>query len=260
MAHDRTVFLMYHELRSPGRALCRDDRSYTAYVIDADVFRAQLDLLRAGGFRGLSVGEALAGANASGPAVVLTFDDGCETDLLTAAPLLQEAGFRATFYVVAGFVGWPGYLNVAQLRELGRRGFEVGCHSQSHPFLTDLDEARLRVEVVEAKERLEQLAGRRVDHFSCPGGRWNGRVAEVARQAGYVSVATSRVGANGPTTDRFRLARVAVQPGLTLAGFERVCRGRLLKRQVRERLLAAAKGVFGNGLYEKLRSALLGRN
>src|SRR5262249_26074061 len=141
----------------------------------------QLARLRAGGFRGLSVGEALAGGAGEGPEVVLTFDDGCETDLVTAAPLLEEAGFRATFYVVTGFVGRPGYLGAAQLCELAGRGFEVGCHSQTHAYLPDLDEAGLDEEVAGAKGRLEQLLGRRVEHFSCPGGRWSRRVAAAAR-------------------------------------------------------------------------------
>ena len=43
--------------------------------------------------------------------VCITFDDGCETDLIAAAPVLRESGFSATFYLTAGFLGTPGYLD-----------------------------------------------------------------------------------------------------------------------------------------------------
>jgi peptidoglycan/xylan/chitin deacetylase (PgdA/CDA1 family) len=259
MAPNGIVFLMYHELRCPGRAVCREERGYLAYVIGVEDFRAQLERLRSAGLAGMNVSQALAATNSSRPGVAITFDDGCETDLVAAAPLLKEAGFNATFYVVTGFVGRPGYMAARQLRELVDLGFEIGCHSMTHAYLNDLDEPRLRVEVVEAKEKLEQHLGRPVDHFSCPGGRWSGQVARLAQKAGYVSVATSRTGANGPASDHFNLARIAVQRGLRLAAFENVCRRRWLwLRRTRYRVLAAAKGLLGNGVYERIRATLLG--
>jgi peptidoglycan/xylan/chitin deacetylase (PgdA/CDA1 family) len=206
------------------------------------------------------VGAALAGRSATQQSVVISFDDGCETDLDIAAPLLHERGFGATFYIVAGFVGRPGFLTGVQVRQLAELGFEIGCHSMTHPYLTDLNDHRLRVEIFDAKDRLEQLTGRPVVHFSCPGGRWDERVARHARQSGYVSVATSRVGANTPVTDRFCLARVAVQRGARLSDFDGACRGRhLWRRRLKGGVLASAKRLAGNSLYEKLRSVVLGR-
>src|SRR5262245_41021375 len=118
MARDGTVFLMYHEVERPGWPTCRREPGYLRYVIPEASFLAQLDHLREHGFQGLSVGTALAGRPAAQRAVALTFDDGCETDLLVAAPLLCERGFGATFYVVAGFVGKPGFLTGPQVRQL----------------------------------------------------------------------------------------------------------------------------------------------
>ncbi len=260
MSRDQTVFLMYHELELPGRPTCRSEPGYLRYVIPAEGFQDQLDHLRAQGFQGLSVGAALAGRPTGQRAVAITFDDGCETDLLLAAPLLQERGFGATFYVVAGFVGRPGFLNGIQVRQMADLGFDIGCHSMTHPYLTDLDDRQLRVEIVEAKDRLEQLTGRAVGHFSCPGGRWDERVARLAREAGYVSVATSRVGANTPVADRFCLARVAVQQGTSLADFDGACRGRhFWRRRLKAGMLATAKRLAGNTLYEKFRTVVLGR-
>lgn len=254
------VYLMYHELRSPGRELIDGDPGYARYVVTTANFRAQLAQLRAGNFRGMNVTDALACKIAtSTPRVVITFDDGCETDLTVAAPLLCEHNYDATFYVTTGHVGRRGYLTKSQLLELSALGFEIGCHSMSHRLLLDLPPAQLHTEIVAAKDQLEQLIGKRIAHFSCPGGRWNRQVALMARDAGYESVATSRVSANGRTANRFRLSRVAVMQATSLSEFDRYCRGeKLLKRQAQEAVLSVAKKALGNWGYQKFRSTVLG--
>jgi peptidoglycan/xylan/chitin deacetylase (PgdA/CDA1 family) len=274
--NNAVVYLMYHEIKLPARPTADADAGYLRYIVTADAFRAQLAHLRANNFRGLSVAQALAENSAtamknsaassasdqtSQPRVVLTFDDGCETDLLAAAPALKEAGYNATFYVTAGHIGRRGYLSAAQLRELSAQAFDIGCHSLTHSLLTDLSEERLHAEIVEAKARLEDLTGCRVANFSCPGGRWNRRVADVAREAGYDSVATSRIGANDAATDRFCLSRVAVMRATGLEEFARYCRGEgLWKRRALDGVLAFAKKALGNAAYQKFRSNILGRS
>ncbi len=259
MAARGTTYLMYHELELPARRLCQSERGYVRYVLPEAGFREQLSLLKMSGFMGLSVGEALHRSRTNSPGVAITFDDGCETDRIAAAPLLREARFNATFYLTAGFLGRPGYLSPSQARELADLGFEIGCHSMTHRFLTDLAPGELRAEIAEAKERLEQVIGRRVEHFSCPGGRWNRRVAEMAQAAGYRSVATSRTGTNSPSTDRFGLARLAVLRGTSLSQFQRFCSGKgLFFRQSEELLLAAMKNALGNSRYERIRALVLG--
>ena len=253
------VFLMYHELELPGRALCQSESGYVRYVLPVSDFQAQLQWLKRSGWRGVSVGEALLFEN--GPTVAITFDDGCETDLITAAPLLQELGFGATFYVTSGFLGKPGYMTQGQLQDLSTMGFEIGCHSMSHPYLTDLDEQGLQREIVGAKLQLEHLLGKTVDHFSCPGGRHDSRVAETARRAGYLSVATSRTRANSVSTDRFALGRVAIMRGMSLEKYESICRGDGLWRMSAGVVLRnSVKQLVGNSVYDRLRATLLHRS
>ncbi|MBZ5718756.1 MAG: polysaccharide deacetylase family protein [Acidobacteriia bacterium] len=256
MAGPRTVFLMYHELELPGRRLCQSDPGYVRYTLPVAEFQAQIEFLKTAGWHGVSVGTAL--APQTSPAIAITFDDGCETDCLTAAPLLKQAGFGATFYITTGFLGKPGYMSPSQARQLGEQGFELGCHSMSHSYLTDLDEAGLRCEIGDAKRKLEDVAGGPVEHFSCPGGRYDQRVAEMAREAGYSTVATSRAHANGPNTDRFALGRVAVMRDLSLRVFEGICSGEALRTMaLRDSFRNSAKRVLGNTVYDRVRAALL---
>ena len=250
-----TVFLMYHELELPGRSLCQNDPGYVRYIISADEFSGQMQHVRNLSLRGVSVTEAL---RFSEPAVCITFDDGSETDLVSAAPVLQKLGFCATFYVVSSFIGKPGYLSVTQLRELQRLGFEIGCHSMSHPYLPDLDDAGLHREIADAKTTLEQMLGTRIQHFSCPGGRYDDRVVRVAKEAGFLTVATSIPRANTAATNLFGLGRVAIIRGIEQTDFAALCRGQSLWKQ--EFTMAArdrVKTILGNKIYDRVRGLLL---
>jgi peptidoglycan/xylan/chitin deacetylase (PgdA/CDA1 family) len=255
------VFLMYHELEIPGRPLCRLEAGYSRYAVQEAQFRSQIHWLQEAGWRGLSVSEALAFALRNGcepKSVALTFDDGSESDLISAAPILKEAGFNATFYITVRFLGQRGYLTLSQLRELSALGFEIGCHSMTHAYLADLDDRGLQRELSEAKAELEEIIGKPVEHFSCPGGRCNARVIQVARHAGYHSVANSRVRQNRPATDSFDLGRVAILRETELQAFQEICRAEnLWKIQARNRLRGAAKQVLGNSLYNRGRAFLL---
>jgi peptidoglycan/xylan/chitin deacetylase (PgdA/CDA1 family) len=251
-----TVCLMYHEIELPGRSLCDSDPGYARYAVRIESFTQQLRFLKDSRRSGINVSQMLAN---SGRGVVLTFDDGCETDLITAMPLLQKYEFQATFYITVGFLGKPGFMTREQARGLGDAGLEIGCHSMTHPYLTDLDDSGIRLEVADAKSELEDIVGRSVKHFSCPGGRCDQRVVTVAKQAGYESVATSQVGVNAPGADPFSLSRIAVTHDLSLADFSQICSGEgLWAKQLRNRSLGMAKRLIGNSAYNRLRSTLLG--
>jgi peptidoglycan/xylan/chitin deacetylase (PgdA/CDA1 family) len=254
-----TIFLMYHELEEAGRSLRRSEPGYLRYVVRRADFQKQLELLQVQGWRGVSVGEGM--KFAGGKTVAITFDDGSETDFLYAAPDLRRFGFGATFYVTNNWLGQAGHLSHGQLRELSALGFEIGCHSMSHAYLTDLDEEGLDREIVQAKSQLEQMIGAPVQHFSCPGGRFNLQVAQFARKAGYKTVATSRIHANSNSTDHFALGRAPVMRSTSLPQFEKLCRARgLWRSRMHSRLHENGKKILGNALYDRLRNALLRGN
>jgi peptidoglycan/xylan/chitin deacetylase (PgdA/CDA1 family) len=259
MRSGELIFLMYHELERPGRPICQAEPGYLRYVLPEAKFRDQMHWLRANGLTGMSVGEALGHTAEHG--VAITFDDGCETDLISAAPVLSDAGYSATFYVTVSFLGQPGYLSPSQMRELSTLGFEIGCHSMTHPYLTDLDGSSLHREIVEAKERIEQMLGKAIEHFSCPGGRYDNQTIQMARAAGYRSMANSRMSANSRSTDPFTLGRFAILRDTNEASFRAICLGEgLWKARVRNSVQRSAQAVLGNSLYERVRTLMLRSN
>jgi peptidoglycan/xylan/chitin deacetylase (PgdA/CDA1 family) len=257
MAPSRIVFLMYHELELPGRKLIQSEPGYMRYILPIETFRSQMQWLKSSGFRGLSVSEAVRYPQEAG--VCITFDDGCETDLISAAPVLREFGFRATFYLTAGFLGTPGYQSADQVRELDALGFEIGCHSMTHPYLSDLSDAELGREIVDARLQIEQVLGHAIEHFSCPGGRYDRRTLETARRAGFRTVANSRCHANSADTGLYELGRVAMLRDLPLGEFGATCQGRgLWKKQLQDWTLHGVRRALGNDVYDQVRAALLG--
>jgi hypothetical protein len=85
-----------------------------------------------------------------------------------------------------------------------REGFEIGCHSMTHAYLSDIAEPELKREIVDAKNKIEQLLGHAIDHFSCPGGRYDKRALDTARRAGFRTVANSDFHSNSACHQRVR--------------------------------------------------------
>jgi len=259
MAAPSIVFLMYHELELEGRKLVQSEPGYVRYILPLETFRSQMEWMKDSGFRGLSVSEAIRFPQQSG--VCITFDDGCETDLIAAAAILQATAFRATFYLTAGFLGTPGYLTPGQVRDLDARGFEIGCHSMTHAYLSDLSDLELRREIAEAKLKIEQIVAHPLEHFSCPGGRYDARTIETARRAGFRTVANSRFHANTPANSLYELGRVAILRDMPLGEFGAICRGEgLWKKRFQDRARQSVRQVLGNRAYDRLRSSLLGES
>jgi peptidoglycan/xylan/chitin deacetylase (PgdA/CDA1 family) len=255
-------FLMYHQVVARGMPAA-GGADEARYAVDEDDLRAHLVRLSSPGRRGVTVSDALADL-ARPDIVALTFDDGWSTDLHVVAPRLREAGFGATFYVVAGSLGRPGFLTPYELRQLGDLAFEIGSHSLTHAYLADLSPAAAERELLDSRLALEDVLGRPVRHFSCPGGSWSPRLAPVARAAGYFSVVTSHPGLNPPGSDRFGLRRIAVVKGTGAAAIDLYCEGRgLMPARARHAAATWLKRSLGRARYLRVRAALrraAGRN
>jgi peptidoglycan/xylan/chitin deacetylase (PgdA/CDA1 family) len=247
---------MYHELAVPGRPLAAAEAGYALYCVPRDAFRAHLRALADAGLRGAALGEARARRDAR--TVAITFDDGCETDALEAAPALRERGFGATFFVIAGLVERRGYLRGAQLRELSAAGFEIGSHSSRHLPLTALDPGELHEELTGSRRALEDATGAPVRHLSCPHGRWSAAVAAAARAAGYETVSTSETGLNGPATPAARLRRIAVRRDVPAQAVAAFARGADLRGMIaRDAVVRAGRRLLGEERYAAARERLV---
>ncbi len=193
----------------------------------------------------------------------LTLDDGPEPEVTPAVlDLLDEAGVKATFFVIAT----RAQQHAALLRETVRRGHDVQNHSHRHRHDFSMRGPRaLAAEIGAAQDRLADLTGQRPRCFRAPAGLRNPLLDPVLHRLGLHLVSWTRRGFDTRDADPARvLARLAGHQGAALAAGDilllhdgharRTAGGRPVLLEVLPPLLAAARAA---GLHATtLRAAL----
>jgi peptidoglycan/xylan/chitin deacetylase (PgdA/CDA1 family) len=224
---ERTLrVLMYHKV---------NDLQPNPTTVPTEVFAEQIALLGELGYVPVSLAQVrdhyVEGAPLPAGAVLITFDDGYRDNLQNALPILRRLGHPAVIFVPIGFldgdrplpheealrtlgvrnetVGWD------ELVELEAAGIRVESHGIGHRPLSELEPAEAAREIALSKLRLEERLGREVEAYAFVKGSladYRPEHVSLVQQAGYTLAFTSVSGANGPTTDRFRLRRYNVEP------------------------------------------------
>jgi peptidoglycan/xylan/chitin deacetylase (PgdA/CDA1 family) len=208
------VVLTYHAIEDGPRPLC----------IEPALFAEHAAAIAASGARCLTVrelGMALGDGALPEKAVAITFDDGCESVVTNAAPVLAEHGLRATVFAVAGHLGgtndWPGQRGSApplrlasgqQLADLAAQGFEIGSHGYAHAPLNEISADAAAREIEESKAALEAAVGTELTSFAWPYGAEPEPEAARLIRAGYLAACTTNMARVGPDSDVLALPRV----------------------------------------------------
>jgi peptidoglycan/xylan/chitin deacetylase (PgdA/CDA1 family) len=140
----------------------------------------------------------------------VTFDDAYRS-MMTAVPLLERLGVRATVFVcteyardgrpfvvpeLRGRVGEEPHelstMSWDELRDLAARGVGIGSHTVSHPHLPELTDAELRREVADSREEIEAALSQPCRFLAYPYGDDDERVHTAACDAGYLAAFTLR--------------------------------------------------------------------
>jgi peptidoglycan/xylan/chitin deacetylase (PgdA/CDA1 family) len=125
------------------------------------------------------------------PQVRLTFDDGNASDFEVALPELAKRGLDAEFFLLASRIGGPGFLGPAHVREMLAAGMGIGLHGMDHRSWAECGDSELRVEIDEARRRIEPITGLPVRRAACPFGAYNARCLRKLKEAGFERVYTS---------------------------------------------------------------------
>jgi peptidoglycan/xylan/chitin deacetylase (PgdA/CDA1 family) len=107
-------------------------------------------------------------------------------------------------------------LRAEDVRKMVAGGSNIGFHTLRHDPLTRLDDDQIRTAMREGRGELEQVAGAPIRALAYPHGAADGRVAALAREAGYELGLTTMPRAVTPETDPLLLGRLdgaAPSPG-----------------------------------------------
>jgi peptidoglycan/xylan/chitin deacetylase (PgdA/CDA1 family) len=100
-------------------------------------------------------------------------------------------------------------LRRADVSALVAGGMTIGFHTVRHDRLPDLNDDALARALTDGRERLEAIAGRRLDVIGYPHGAADRRVAAAARTAGFRTGFTVTGRPVGPDSDPLLLGRIA---------------------------------------------------
>jgi peptidoglycan/xylan/chitin deacetylase (PgdA/CDA1 family) len=105
------------------------------------------------------------------------------------------------------------------ITEAARSGLQLGVHSATHRSLPALDDIDLQREVIESRAEIMRRTGVTPEFFAYPYGRWNDRIREAVRAAGYRAAFALERG-HGTGTDSWALPRLNVPAGIGDPAFQ----------------------------------------
>jgi peptidoglycan/xylan/chitin deacetylase (PgdA/CDA1 family) len=119
--------------------------------------------------------------------VVLTFDDAVKSHRTFVAPLLEDLGFRATFFVTHKWMNDPEhFMTWQEIAEIHRMGFEIGNHTWTHDgFASPHNAARLDGELALVERELAKVGVPRPSTYAHTGDEFGPEALSVLMRQGY---------------------------------------------------------------------------
>lgn len=208
--------LMYHVINPPPAGA-----PFPGLYVSASEFAAQMQALAAAGYHAVTLDQLWAywrhGARLpAGKPVVVSFDNGYQSQYANALPVLKRMGWVGDENLqLSGLPPSQGGLSRAQVRGLVADGWELDTQGYSHAELTALDPAQLAYQVATARRTVQQRYGVPVNWFCYPSGDYDPVVVAEVRAAGYTGSTTVVPGWAAPSSEPYRLPRLRVLGGTT---------------------------------------------
>ncbi len=206
--------LMYHVINPPPPGA-----AFPGLYVPSSEFAAQMQALKAAGWHAVTLDQLEAYWRRGvplgpGKPIVLTFDNGYQSQYTNALPVLKQLGWVADENMqLAGLPPSQGGLTDAQVRGLIAAGWELDTQGISHADLITLSSSELHYQVATAREILRQRYGVPVNWFCYPSGHYDATVIAAVKTAGFVGSTTVIPGWASPSEDPYRLPRLRVLGG-----------------------------------------------
>jgi peptidoglycan/xylan/chitin deacetylase (PgdA/CDA1 family) len=95
-------------------------------------------------------------------------------------------------------------------------GWELGCHTATHPDMNSLTEIELKREIVEAKSELEKEFDTLLKYIAYPKGQYNQKVIKISKEARFELGLTVDEGDISPRTQPLLVPRICIDRTRTL--------------------------------------------
>lgn len=124
--------------------------------------------------------------------VAFSWDDGAVEDL-KMMDLMLKYDIPGIFFVPA-INNERKVIHINDVRRLFENNFEIGAHTYSHLYLTDLMPEDAEEEIYRGKVYLQDSIGEKISHFCFPGGKFNSDLVTISKKY-FSSARTADTGA-----------------------------------------------------------------
>ena len=206
--------LMYHVIAAPPATA-----PYPGLYVPPLQFAEQMQALHRAGWHAVTMDQLAAYWQRGVPLgpgrpIVLSFDNGYNSQFTQALPVLRRLGWVGVENIqTSGLPPSQGGLGEDQVRGLLAAGWELDTQGISHADLITLDAEQLHYQVAVARTLLRRRYHVPVNWFCYPSGHYDATVIAAVRAAGYRGSTTVIPGWAGPGEDRYRLHRIRVLGG-----------------------------------------------
>jgi len=206
--------LMYHVINPPPAGA-----PYPGLYVSSEEFAEQMQALARAGYHAVTQDQLWANWHEGAPLpagkpIVLSFDNGYQSQYTNALPVLRRLGWVGVENIqLTGLPPGQGGLSPAQIRGLVVAGWELDTQGYSHADLTTLDASALHHQVAEARATVQRLYHVPVNWFCYPSGQYDASVLAAVQAAGYRGSTTVVPGWAQPDSAPDRLPRLRVLGG-----------------------------------------------
>jgi peptidoglycan/xylan/chitin deacetylase (PgdA/CDA1 family) len=211
---DPVPILMYHVIAAPPPGA-----PFPGLYVEPAEFAEQMQALKRAGWHAVTLDQVAAYWRrgvplGSGKPIVISFDNGYNSQYTQALPVLRRLGWVADENLqLSGLPPSQGGLGPGQIRSLLSAGWELDTQGISHADLITLGPEQLHYQVAVARKTLQQRYHVPVDWFCYPSGHYDPTVEAAVKAAGFIGSTTVVPGWARPSDDPYRLHRLRVLGG-----------------------------------------------
>lgn len=114
--------------------------------------------------------------------VTLTYDEMNKNVYTYGYPLFTKYNMKGDLYLLSNQLGTAGMMTKDQLLAYKNFGFEIGSHTVTHPYLTQITSAQLDTELKDSQTALSSYFGIPINSFASPYGEYNDDVVAAIKK------------------------------------------------------------------------------
>lgn len=193
----KVPILMYHYISTPPEDA---DIYRTDLSVEPTIFAEQMAYLAENGYQTVDfydLSRAITDQQRlPEKPVILTFDDGYRDNYENAFPILEQYGFKGTFFIPTEFidVGYAPYMTWEMIAEMARAGHRFEPHSRTHIDMRGQDRETLIWQILGPQETLAYHIGYTPKYFSYPSGWYDQAVIDMLRELNFWGAVSTQSG------------------------------------------------------------------